>query len=96
MAITNRAINSFFEEKKQQSETVAWTDETIKKLKQCYIKNLLEAGVIQMKPSKEKLSFLWLAYNLRKQLEDPLTTPYLNAITGERNMNNIRNPIGSN
>ncbi|MBC3900610.1 DUF1819 family protein [Acetobacterium malicum] len=82
--ITDRAINSFFDEKKQQNETVAaWTEMTTKKLKQQYIKNLLEAGVIQNEAEQRKISIPLVDYNLRKLLEDHGFTTYLNAITGE-------------
>ncbi|MEO1815961.1 MAG: DUF1819 family protein [Acetobacterium sp.] len=82
--ITDRAINVFFDEKKQQNETVAaWTEITTKKLKQQYIKNLLEAGVIQNEAEQRKIIIPLVDYNLRKLLEDHGFTPYLNAITGE-------------
>lgn len=82
--ITDRAINGFFDEKKQQNETVAaWTEITTKKLKQQYIKNLLEAGVIQNEAEQRKIIIPLVDYNLRKLLEDHGFTPYLNAITGE-------------
>ncbi|AWW26793.1 DUF1819 family protein [Acetobacterium sp. KB-1] len=84
MAITDRSINNFFDEKKRQSETVAvWTETTTQKLKQQYIKNLLEAGVIQIVTGQRKIIIPLVDYNLRKQLEDHGFTPYLNAITGE-------------
>ena len=82
--ITDRAINGFFDEKKQQNETVAaWTEITTKKLKQQYIKNLLEAGVIQNEAGQRKIIIPLVDYNLRKLLEDHGFTPYLNAVTGE-------------
>lgn len=82
--ITDRAINGFFDEKKQQNETVAaWTEITTKKLKQQYIKNLLEAGVIQNEAEQRKIIIPLVDYNLRKLLEDHGFTPYLNAVTGE-------------
>lgn len=82
--ITDLAINSFFDEKKQQNETVAaWTEMTTKKLKQQYIKNLLDAGVIQNEAEQRKIIIPLVDYNLRKLLEDHGFTPYLNAITGE-------------
>ena len=82
--ITDRAINGFFDEKKQQNETVAaWTEITTKKLKQQYIKNLREAGVIQNEAEQRKIIIPLVDYNLRKLLEDHGFTPYLNAVTGE-------------
>jgi len=82
--ITDRAINSFFDEKKAQSKTAAnWTEETIKRIKQCYIKLLVEAGVLNNKKNERKIVIPLVDYNLRKQLEDNGLTPYLNAVTGE-------------
>jgi len=43
--ITDRAINTFFDVKKAQSEVVRrWTERSIKKIKQCYIKCYLMLG----------------------------------------------------
>jgi len=82
--ITDRAINTFFDEKKVQSEIVAnWTEETIIRLKQCYIKLLVEAGVLNNKADVRKIIIPHIDYNLRKQLEDNGLTLYLNAVTGE-------------
>ena len=52
-------------------------------LKQQYIKNLLEAGVIQNEAEQRKIIIPLVDYNLRKLLEDHGFTPYLNAVTGE-------------
>jgi len=82
--ITDRAINSFFDEKKAQSEIVAnWTEETIKRIKQCYIKLMVEAGVLNKKADERKIIIPLVDYNLRKQMEDNGLTSYLNAVTGE-------------
>jgi len=83
--ITDRAINTFFDVKKAQSEVVSsWTDGSIKKLKQCYIKMLFDAGVLINATTGERLIMIPpVDYKLRKLLEDNNLKAYLNAITGE-------------
>lgn len=82
--ITDRAINTFFDEKKGQSETVAkWIDTTINKLTRCYIGTLRDAGLLNTETAERKIMIPLVDYNLRKQLEENTLTPYLNAVTGE-------------
>ena len=82
--ITDRAINTFFDEKKSQSEVVAnWVDITIINLKQRYVGILLDAGVIKKTTDVKKIIIPLVDYNLRKQLEDNGLILYLNAVTGE-------------
>lgn len=48
LIITDRDFNTFFELKRQQSETVAhWKDYTFYKLQQVYIRILFEAGLLK-------------------------------------------------
>jgi hypothetical protein len=83
--ITDRAINTFFDEKIAQSEVVArWSDSAIKKLKQCYTKVLSEAGVLDSATGERKIIIPPLDYKLRKLLEDNNLTAYINAIMGEK------------
>lgn len=82
--ITNRAINNFFGVKKTQSEIVRrWSDIGINKLKQCYIKMLFEAGVLNSTTGERKIIIPPVDYKLRKLLEDNNLKVYLNAILGE-------------
>lgn len=82
--ITDRAINTFFDVKKAQSEVVRrWTEESIKRLKQCYIKLLFEAGVLIIAAGERIITIPQVDYKLRKLLEDNNLGTYLNAITGE-------------
>ncbi len=82
--ITDRAINTFFDVKKAQSEVVRrWTEESIKRLKQCYIKLLFEAGVLIIAAGERIITIPPVDYKLRKLLEDNNLRSYLNAITGE-------------
>ena len=82
--ITDRAINTFFDVKKAQSEVVArWSESAIKKLKRCYTRMLFEAGVLDNATGDRKIIIPPVDYKLRKLLEDNNLKAYLNAITGE-------------
>ena len=82
--ITDRAINTFFDLKKAQSEVVRrWSESAIKKLKQCYTKMLFEAGVLNSSTGERKIIIPPVDYKLRKLLEDNNLKAYLNAIMGE-------------
>lgn len=82
--ITDRAINTFFDEKKAQSEVVAkWSESAIKKLKQCHTKMLFEAGVLNSANGERKIVIPTVDYKMRELLEIHHLTAYLNAITGE-------------
>jgi len=82
--ITDRAINTFFDDKKAQSEIVArWSERAIINLKQSYTKMLFEAGVLNSATGDRKIIIPPVDYKLRKQLEDNNLKAYLNAITGE-------------
>ena len=82
--ITDRNINNFFDIKIAQSEVVAkWSDSAIKKLKQCYIKMLFEAGVLYSAIGERKIIISPVDYKLKKILNDNNLKVYLIAITGE-------------
>lgn len=82
--ITDRAINTFFDVKKAQSEVVRrWTEESIKNLKQCYTKMLFEAGALNSATGDRKIIIPPVDYKMRMLLEDNKLKTYLNAITGE-------------
>lgn len=83
-SITDRAINTFFDIKKAQSEIVArWSDSAIKKLKQCYTRMLFEAGVLDSATGERKIIIPPVDYKLQKLLEDNNLKLYINIITGE-------------
>lgn len=47
-AIENRDLNDFFDDKANQSDEVAgWSDASVKKLKNVYIRNLVDAGLLE-------------------------------------------------
>lgn len=82
--ITDRAIQTFFEVKKAQSEVVSgWTESTLTRLKQCYTKLLFEAGILNSPKGERQISIPPVDYKLRNLLEDNNLKTYLNAITGE-------------
>jgi len=82
--ITDRAIDTFFDVKKAQSEVVAkWSDSAIKKLKQCYVKMLFEAGALRRIKGERRIIVPPFDYKLRRMLKAGNMMVYLNAITGE-------------
>jgi hypothetical protein len=82
--VTDRDINIFFDEKKRQSEIVSkWTEESIAKLKQTYIKILIESGLISVNDGKRTIVTAGLNYKVRPILENNSMLVFLNAITGE-------------
>ncbi|NEW03266.1 DUF1819 family protein [Bacillus megaterium] len=73
-------LNIFFMTKAEQSEKVAsWTELTVNKLKQVYIKLLYEAGLLRDKKSGELSRFL-LDENIKRHLIDIGETVYLKAM----------------
>ncbi|MGI6066020.1 MAG: DUF1819 family protein [Bacillota bacterium] len=82
--ITDRAINTFFDDKKAQSQVVAgWSESAINKLKQCCTKMLFEAGVLKSATGDRNIIIPSVDYKLRWLLEENNLKIYLNAITGE-------------
>jgi hypothetical protein len=82
--ITDRAVNTFFDQKIAQSEVVArWSESAIKKLKQCYTKVLFDAGVLTSSTGERKIIIPVVDDRLRKALEDSGLTPYLKTLIGD-------------
>jgi hypothetical protein len=82
--ITDRAVDTFFDIKKSQSEVVRkWSESAIKKLKQTYLKILSEAGVLNSASGERRIITPPVDYKLRKLLEENNLKVYLNAITGD-------------
>lgn len=82
--IENRALNEFFDDKANQSELVAgWSDAGVQKLKNCYIKNLVDAGLLTDTKTRTIKPAL-INYRLEDILRKNDMTAYLNAILGNR------------
>ncbi|MED4238946.1 DUF1819 family protein [Priestia megaterium] len=78
--LEKKDLNLFFITKAEQSQKVAkWTELTINKLKQVYIKLLYEAGFLTDKKSGE-LSRVLVDEDVKRHLKDVSDTAYLKAM----------------
>ena len=65
--LADRDFRRFFSQKRQQSETVGqWTDDTLKKLKQVYIRILFEAGLLKSKTGEREMVRPLIALDVQK------------------------------
>lgn len=82
--IQNRDMNTFFDEKVIQSDIVSsWSECGIQKLKNCYLKNLADAGLLETTKNRVIKPAL-VNYRLEEMLEKYDMGTYLNAVKGER------------
>lgn len=80
--IEARDINVFFDEKARQSEEVSsWSESAIKKLKQCYIKNLVDAGLLNSTKNKE-IKHALVNYKIEELLGEHGMQTYISAVKG--------------
>ena len=83
--ITDRDLNVFFDDKKLQSEVVAgWTDTAVKKLKQCFVRMLFEAGLLTDSKKPRMIHQVHVDYRTTETLDKNGLGAYLTAITGDR------------
>lgn len=79
----DRAVNVFFDSKiAESSEVAGWTEQAIKKLKQVYIKNLVESGLLSSAKERKIIAPL-IGYRLQNLLRAAGLLPYLSALTGD-------------
>lgn len=80
--IEDRDINGFFDNKAAQSEEVAsWSESGIKKLKNCYIKNLADAGLLESTKTRT-IKHALVNYRIEELLHNNGMDAYINAIKG--------------
>jgi hypothetical protein len=80
--IEERDMNGFFDDKAAQSEEVAgWSEAGIKKLKNCYLKNLADAGLIESTKTRE-IKHALVNYRIEELLAKNGMSAYINAIKG--------------
>jgi hypothetical protein len=80
--IEDRDINVFFDEKARQSEDVSrWSESGIKKLKQCYIKNLADAGLLDNTKTRE-IKHALVNYRIEELLSSHDLQALISAIKG--------------
>lgn len=82
--IENRDLNIFFDDKASQSELVAgWSESGVQKLKNCYIKNLVDAGLLTDTKTRTIRPAL-INYKIEDILKKNDMAVYLNAVLGNR------------
>ncbi|MDE6980066.1 MAG: DUF1819 family protein [Lachnospiraceae bacterium] len=81
-SIENRDMNTFFDDKAAQSEEVAgWSEAGIIKLKQCYLKNLADAGLLESTKTRE-IRHALVNYRIEELFNRSGMGAYINAIKG--------------
>lgn len=82
--IENRDMNTFFDEKASQSDIVSgWSEAGVQKLKNCYLRNLADAGLMESTKTRVLKPAL-VNYRLEEMLEKYDMGTYLNAVKGVR------------
>ncbi|MDU1604746.1 MAG: DUF1819 family protein [Clostridium sp.] len=82
--IRDKDFNTFFQNKRQQSEKVdSWTEYTFKKLKQVYIRILFECGLIENQRGDRKIRTPILESEVKEYIYKIGDKVYINAIVGE-------------
>ena len=77
-----RDINGFFDDKAAQSEEVAgWSEAGIQKLKNCYMKNLADAGLIESTKARV-IRHALVNYRIEELLHSNGMDAYINAVKG--------------
>lgn len=82
--LKDKDFNVFFQNKKEQSEKVAsWTEVTLKKLKQVYVRILFECGLIENQKGDRKIKSPILETEVKDYLYKIGDKIYINAIVGD-------------
>ncbi|WP_404989134.1 DUF1819 family protein [Clostridium culturomicium] len=81
--IRDKDFGAFFQNKREQSEIVAsWTEDTLKKLKQVYIRVLFESGLIANQKGDKEIRVPIIEDAVKEHLYDLGDKVYINAILG--------------
>lgn len=82
--LEDKDLNLFFDYKYEQSEIVQkWSESGIKKLKNCYIKILNEAGLISSAKGTRLIEPALINYKIEEQLKTNDLGIYVKAVKGE-------------
>lgn len=82
--LRDKDFNAFFQSKREQSEKVAsWTEITLKKLKQVYVRILFECGLIENQKGDRKIKTPILENEVKDYLYKIGDKIYINAILGD-------------
>ncbi|MBU3200601.1 DUF1819 family protein [Clostridium estertheticum] len=85
MFLKDKDFNTFFQSKREQSEKVAsWTEDTLKKLKQVYVRILFECGLIKNQKGDRVINTPILESEVKDYLYKIGDKIYVNAILGDR------------
>lgn len=83
--IEDKDLNLFFDYKYEQSDIVQkWSDSAIKKLKNCYVKMLCEAGLVNVNKKSREIVPALINYRIEEQLKEYNLDIYLKAVKGEQ------------
>ena len=81
--ITDRDLNVFFSDKALQSDVVAgWTDTAVRKLKQCFIRMMFEAGLLESSAKPRTIKPIHIDYRTEELLIANGLGEYLKAVKG--------------
>lgn len=81
--IRDKDFSMFFQNKREQSERVSsWTEMTLKKLKQVYIRVLFESGLIMNQKGDKEIKVPIIDSNIKDYLYKIGDKMYINAILG--------------
>ncbi|NMM63714.1 DUF1819 family protein [Clostridium sp. P21] len=82
--IKDKDFNLFFQSKREQSDKVAsWTEYTLKKLKQVYIRILFECGLIKNQKGDREIKIPIVENEVKQYLYKIGDKIYINAILGD-------------
>jgi len=82
--LRDKDFNMFFQSKREQSEKVAsWTEITLKKLKQVYVRILFESGLIENQKGDRSIKTPILESEVKEYLYKMGDKIYINAIIGD-------------
>ena len=83
-SIENRDMNDFFDGKASQSDIVSsWSEAGVQKLKNCYLRNLADAGLLESTKTRVIKPAL-VNYRLEEMLKKYDMETYLNEVKGVR------------
>lgn len=81
--IRDKDFASFFQTKREQSEkAAAWTEYTLKKIKQVYIRVLFDSGLIENKRGDRKIKIPIIDNEIKELIYSLGDSAYINAILG--------------
>ncbi|WP_211316748.1 DUF1819 family protein [Oceanobacillus arenosus] len=85
LQLTDRDFHTYFEAKRQQSETVAeWKEYTFYKLQQVYVRILFEAGLLKNQKGNREIEIPIINPDVLDHIRNSDDGRYINVIAGEK------------